>query len=182
MLARSVEDGWIADIANNKRQQAGNKIHDEGARALSDALKVNATLVVLDLGCEQEVWKMDELQTLPTTNTNKQGTRLVMKEKEHWRSCRKLVLACTSVSLKMLCNAPQKQRPQCPSQSLLISFNKHIKQLQGKTNLLSKSKNTVVIRNSGCSCVLCVFCFCSIPMSRPILWHTTIKMNKKWTL
>ena len=27
--------------------------------------------------------KMDELQTLPTTNTNKQTTRLEQKEQEH---------------------------------------------------------------------------------------------------
>ena len=50
----SVEDGWIADIANNKHQQAGNKIEAEGARALSEALKTNATLQSLYLWSEQE--------------------------------------------------------------------------------------------------------------------------------
>ena len=50
----SEEDGWIADIANNQHQQAGNEIGDEGARALSDALKTNTTLHELNLGGEQE--------------------------------------------------------------------------------------------------------------------------------
>ena len=49
----SEEDGWIANIANNKHQQAGNKIGDEGARALSEALKTNTALQSLELGCEQ---------------------------------------------------------------------------------------------------------------------------------
>ena len=59
---QSVEDGWIADIANNKHQQAGNDIGEEGARALSDALKTNTSLQSLNLRCEQEVRKMDEFQ------------------------------------------------------------------------------------------------------------------------
>ena len=44
----------MRDIANNKHQQAGNKIGAEGARALSEALKTNTTLQSLDLGGEQE--------------------------------------------------------------------------------------------------------------------------------
>ena len=64
--------------------RAGNDIGAEGASALSDALKTNTTLQSLNLECEQEeVVKMDELQTLPTTNTNKQGTALTIKEQEH---------------------------------------------------------------------------------------------------
>ena len=39
----------MRDIAINKHQQAGNKIGDEGARALSKALETNATLQLLDL-------------------------------------------------------------------------------------------------------------------------------------
>ena len=49
-----VEYGGIADIVNNKHEQAGNDIGDEGARALSDALKTNTTLQSLDLSGEQE--------------------------------------------------------------------------------------------------------------------------------
>ena len=65
-------------------KQAGNKIGAEGARALSEALKTNTTLQSLGLGGEQEeMRKMDKLQTLPTTNTNKQPTRLEQKEQEH---------------------------------------------------------------------------------------------------
>ena len=78
------EGGRIADIADNKHKQAGNNIGAEGARALSDALKTNTTLQSLNMDCEQEKrWKMDELQTLPTTNTNKQTTGLVFKEHKH---------------------------------------------------------------------------------------------------
>ena len=79
----SDNDGSIAGIANNKQQQVDNYIGAEGARELSEALKTNTTLQSLNLRCEQEVRKMDELQTFPTTNTNKQGTRLEMKEQEH---------------------------------------------------------------------------------------------------
>ena len=61
-----------------------NEIGQEGAKALSEALKISTTLQSLDLRSEQEeARKMDGLQTLPTTNTNKQPTRLVMKEQEH---------------------------------------------------------------------------------------------------
>ena len=61
----------------------GNEIGDEGARALSEALQINATLQSLDLECEQEERKIDELEALPTTNTNKQSTALEQKEQEH---------------------------------------------------------------------------------------------------
>ena len=50
----SVEDGWIADIANNKHQQAVNDIGDEGAGALGEALKTNTTLQSLTLTSEEE--------------------------------------------------------------------------------------------------------------------------------
>ena len=50
----SEEDGWIADIANNQHQQAGNDNGDEGTRALSEALKTNTTLQSLNLWGEQE--------------------------------------------------------------------------------------------------------------------------------
>ena len=86
----------------------GNKIGDEGARALSEALKTNATLQSLNLWGEQEesgqdkigfdeksrtwlsaceskkkVRKMDGLHSLTTTNTNKQETSFDQKEHEH---------------------------------------------------------------------------------------------------
>ena len=48
------EDGLIADIVNNKHQQAVDGIGAEGASALSDALKTNTTLQSLDLASEQE--------------------------------------------------------------------------------------------------------------------------------
>ena len=41
-------------MANNQHQQAGNGIGDEGARALSEALKTNTTLQSLNLEGEQE--------------------------------------------------------------------------------------------------------------------------------
>ena len=50
----SEENGWIADTANNKHQQTANNIGDEGAGALSEALKTNTTLQSLELGGEQE--------------------------------------------------------------------------------------------------------------------------------
>ena len=47
-------------------------------------MKTNTTLQSLDLASEQEkVRKMDELETLPTTNTNKQAKTLVMEEHAH---------------------------------------------------------------------------------------------------
>ena len=49
-----MEDERIGDIANNKHQQAGNEIGDEGARALSDALKTNTTLTKLELRSTQQ--------------------------------------------------------------------------------------------------------------------------------
>ena len=50
----SDEDGWTADIANNQHKQAGNEIGAEGARALSEALKTNTALQLLNLSCVQE--------------------------------------------------------------------------------------------------------------------------------
>ena len=39
---------------------AGNKIGDEGARMISEALKINSTLTNLDLNCD-EIWcKLNE--------------------------------------------------------------------------------------------------------------------------
>ena len=61
----------------------GNEIGDEGARALSEALQTNATLQSLDLECEQEERKIDELEALPTTNINKQTAGLEQKEHKH---------------------------------------------------------------------------------------------------
>ena len=74
----------FSNIANNKHQQAGNDIGDEGARALSEAVKKNTTLPSLYMWGEQKVRKTDKFQTLPPTNANKQWTRLAMKEQEHW--------------------------------------------------------------------------------------------------
>ena len=41
-------------MANNQHQQADNNIGDEGARALSEALKTNTTLQSLDLCGDHE--------------------------------------------------------------------------------------------------------------------------------
>ena len=43
----------------------------------------NTPITASVLSSKKKVRKMDELQTLSTTNTNKQATRLVMKEQEH---------------------------------------------------------------------------------------------------
>ena len=69
----SEEDERISDIANNKHQQADNCIGDEGASALSEALKTNATLTELDLSCVKQqqlqsknqfkIWNQTQLQT-----------------------------------------------------------------------------------------------------------------------
>ena len=45
----SEEDEWIADIANNQHQQAGNEICEEGVRALNDAMEINTSLTSLHL-------------------------------------------------------------------------------------------------------------------------------------
>ena len=78
---------WYVDERSKSRHKkpinTENWIGDEGARALSEALKTNTTLQSLNLWCEQEVRKMVGLQTLPTTNTNKQATRSEQKEQEH---------------------------------------------------------------------------------------------------
>ena len=52
---------------------AGNKIGDEGARGLGDALKTNTTLTVLDLRSEQQE-KHRTHNKRPTTTTTKQTT------------------------------------------------------------------------------------------------------------
>ena len=46
-------------------------------------MKTNTTLQSLNLEGEKEERKIDEFQTLPTTNTNKQTTALEQKEQEH---------------------------------------------------------------------------------------------------
>ena len=38
----------------------GNRIGDEGAKAMSEMLKVNSTLTELDLGCEEERKEKEE--------------------------------------------------------------------------------------------------------------------------
>ena len=79
---------WYVDERSKSRHKkpinTENWIDVKGARALSEALKINTTLQSLNLVCEQqESEKMDELQTLPTINTNKQATRSEQKEQEH---------------------------------------------------------------------------------------------------
>ena len=44
----------LETLINNKHQQADNGISDEGARALSEALKTNTTLTSLNLWSEQK--------------------------------------------------------------------------------------------------------------------------------
>ena len=43
-----------------KRRMTGNKIGDEGAKAMSEMLKVNTTLTTLNLGCEEERKEREE--------------------------------------------------------------------------------------------------------------------------
>ena len=42
----------------------GNGIEDEGAKAMSEMLKVNTTLTLLDLGCESEERKEKEKEEI----------------------------------------------------------------------------------------------------------------------
>ena len=56
----------------NLHDIAGNWAGDEGARALSDALKVNTTLTTLKLKCEQEE-KGKTKQSHHQISTNKTG-------------------------------------------------------------------------------------------------------------
>ena len=77
----SEEDGWIADIANNKHQQAGNGIGAEGARALSEALKTNTTLKSLDLYGEKEKKKAESGWIGDIANNqHKQADSLIVDE------------------------------------------------------------------------------------------------------
>ena len=55
---------------------------DDGARALSEALKINTTLTTLDLESVYQHKKSQNKITL-TTATTKQATGLVRKEQEH---------------------------------------------------------------------------------------------------
>ena len=57
---------------------ADNKIGDEGARGLGDALKTNTTLTKLHLGCEHQE-KHRTHNKRPTTTTTKQTTGWEMK-------------------------------------------------------------------------------------------------------
>ena len=72
----------LQTFVTNKHKQADNGIGDEGAVALSEALKTDSTLQSLDLHSEQEASKMDKYQTLPANNANKQATTLEQKEQE----------------------------------------------------------------------------------------------------
>ena len=66
-----------------QRHKTDNKIGDEGARALSEALKVNTTLVTLSLACVQQ--QQDNAKQWHNNNNKdtKQGTGLVLKEHVH---------------------------------------------------------------------------------------------------
>ena len=66
---------------------AGNKIGEEGARALGGALKTNTTLAKLDLWREQQDHKEAQQESKASTMTRGvtgQETRLVMKERVGW--------------------------------------------------------------------------------------------------
>ena len=69
----SAEDGWIADISNNQHKQAENWFGDEGASALSEALKTNTTLQSLNLFCEQEESEEDGWFADIANNKHKQA-------------------------------------------------------------------------------------------------------------
>ena len=71
----SEEDGWIADIANNYNLQIGSRIGDEGARALSEALKINTTLQSLNLSCEKDQSVKDEWMAHFARNKHQQTNR-----------------------------------------------------------------------------------------------------------
>ena len=76
----SDEDGWIADIANNKHQQADNKIGAEGISALSEALKTNATLQSLNLESGQEESDEDGWISDTSNKQNKQADNRIGAE------------------------------------------------------------------------------------------------------
>ena len=50
----NVNDIDVVQMQHNTTQQTGNKIGDEGAGLLSEALKTNTTLTTINLRCEQE--------------------------------------------------------------------------------------------------------------------------------
>ena len=66
------------------KTQTANKISDEGARALSEALKANTTLQTLNLGgvCNNNSKTKPTNGTTTTTKTQ-QITRFVMEEHAH---------------------------------------------------------------------------------------------------
>ena len=82
---KSEEDGRIADIANNQHQQTANNIGDEGARALSDALKVNTTLHTLDLEGEEEESGQDKMALMKKSRTWLSACE-GRSEGQHWRA------------------------------------------------------------------------------------------------
>ena len=65
----SEEDGLIADMTSNQHPHIGNSIGDEGARALSEALKRNTTLTRLNLSGEQEESGQDKLALMKKSRT-----------------------------------------------------------------------------------------------------------------
>ena len=65
---------------------AGNRIGDEGARGLADALKTNTTLTKLELCGEQQDHKETQQESKASTmarGVTGQATRLGMKERVH---------------------------------------------------------------------------------------------------
>ena len=88
---------WIETMKHTTcwtNTQTDNNIFAEGARALSDALKVNTTLKTLNLRCEQaqeQWWWLSGLEVMDWNNEahtllnkHKQATALEMKEQVHW--------------------------------------------------------------------------------------------------
>ena len=57
---------WSTQLV--EQTQTVNDIGDEGARGLSDALKVNTTLTTLNLECEQEWWSLSGLDVMDSNN------------------------------------------------------------------------------------------------------------------
>ena len=56
------------------KEQAGNEIGVEGARALSEALKANTTLTTLDLACVKQQQQKRQSQAMTQQKRHKQGT------------------------------------------------------------------------------------------------------------
>ena len=69
-------------------QSTGNEIGEKGAASLSDALKSNTTLAVLNLSCEDKINNTQMVsinnKLFPSFSLNQQTTTLETQEQHHW--------------------------------------------------------------------------------------------------